>query len=152
MKYLINSVDVFKYHWKTFKCWKITVEDFLRINIEWETAIFELLLKYNKELPKLNKRQLENFIEILINWEINIFKKTIKTTKNDNNFLEDFHIIEWQIMSFLHQSRSEIRSWNYQYFIKIYEDLAICTWNKDYDKNRKSENPDKEKLKNIFKK
>ena len=78
-------------------------------------------------------------------------KQNIKKSINDlEKMLEDWHIIEGQIMHFMKQPLSEIRRRPYQYFIKIYKDLPYCTLAKEYEKARNSQSPDKHSFKKEF--
>jgi hypothetical protein len=55
-------------------------------------------------------------------------KKLVKDPKKEmEKMLDDFHIIEGQLMHFLHQPLSEMRKWPYKYFMKQYKDLAYST-------------------------
>jgi len=47
--------------------------------------------------------------------------------KEVEDMLDDFHIIEGQMMHYLKQHLSEMRKWPYQYFMKQYKDLPYTT-------------------------
>lgn len=87
---------------------------------------------------------------------INDFKKkngektAEKLAKDLEDILEDWHIIEGQMMHFLGQPLSEMRKWPYRYFMDMYKDLAICTGAKEYEKGRRSKGPDKKAFKKEF--
>lgn len=60
-------------------------------------------------------------------------QKKIQAHKNKNKekqqeqeleeMLEDWHIIEGQMMHLLGQPLSEMRKWPYRYFMRVYQDL-----------------------------
>lgn len=121
-----------------------------------------MILEANSELPKLNPRQSKEFIRIIFGGEeqkkdlmdqLTETQKKIqahknkKTEKNQEeeleSMMEDWHIIEGQMMHFLGQPLSEMRKWPYRYFMQVYKDLAYCTGAKEYQKNRNSQKPDK---------
>jgi hypothetical protein len=54
-------------------------------------------------------------------------------------------------MSALHQPLSEIRKWNYKYFMDVYIDLQICVREKEYSRYRRSDKPDKANFRKEFK-
>lgn len=130
----------------------------------------KVLLECNDKLPKLNKRQSQEFVRILL-WgkeekkeiieTLTETQKKIQAYKNKqkkekdldeamDQMLQDFHIIEGQMMHFLHQPLSEMRKWPYKYFMQVYKDLWYCTWAKEYEKNRNSKAPDKKAFKKEF--
>ena len=85
--------------------------------------------------------------------KIEAFKKKQKPkdhSKDLEEMLQDFHIIEGQMMATLHQQLSEMRKWPYKYFMKQYEDLAYITGAKEYSKDRNSKAPDKKQFKKEF--
>lgn len=169
MTNLIRQKHKFLYHGQAFDCFDLSLEDFLLINVDQLAGYTKVLLECNDELPKLNARQQQEFLRILLGWEqetpkvidqltetqkkINDFKKK-KDPKKDKeeveDMLQDFHIIEWQMMHFLHQPLHVLRSWPYRYFMDVYKDLAYCTGAKEYDKNRNSQKPDKKGFKQEF--
>lgn len=77
-------------------------------------------------------------------------KKEKNLEKAIDDMLQDFHIIEGQLMHYLHQPLSEMRKWPYQYFMAQYRDLPYSTGAKEYDKNRNSKTPDKKGFKKEF--
>lgn len=125
-------------------------------------------MEHNEKMPQLNARQSAELTRILLGIDgekrnimddltetekqIKAFKEKDKKKAEANieDMLADFHLFEWQLMYYLHQPLSELRSWPYQYFMKIYKDLAYCTGAKDYDKNRHSQKPDKSAFKSEF--
>lgn len=167
MTNLIRQKHKFLYHGQAFDCFDLSLEDFLLINIDQEAWYKKILSECNDELPKLNARQQQEFLRILFGWEedkpkvidqltdtqkkINDFKKKQKKIEEEKeDMLHDFHIIEGQMMHFLNQPLSELRSWPYRYFMDVYKDLAYCTGAKEYDKNRNSTKPDKAGFKKEF--
>lgn len=158
---MINFIRIrhkFLYNGRFFYCWDLTVEDFILLNIDLEEWIKKILLEFNKNLPELNWRQINEFLNILLGVEKkekNIIDKITETEKKfkkkeekkENDILEDFHIIEWIIMRNLKQPLSEIRKWNYLYFMEIYKDLNYIINPEQYDPKRKSQSPDKKKFK-----
>lgn len=168
---LIRQKHVFEYHGQSFFCGDLTLEDYLLINIDLEAGLEKILMEYNEKPPRLNPRQSKEFMRILL-WQENekknedlmekmtetqkkilAFKKKNKPKKLEkqvDDMLQDFHIIEGQMMHFLHQPLSEMRKWPYQYFMMVYKDLAYCTGAKEYDKTRNSKTPDKKTFKKEF--
>lgn len=170
MTNLIRQKYVFLYHGTQFECFDLTLEDYLLFSIDPDAWYKKVLLECNDELPKLNARQSKEFVRILFGGpeekkeiienltetqkKINDFKKKnwkIEDVKKEvENMLQDFHIIEGQMMHFLKQPLSEMRKWPYKYFMQVYKDLAYCTGAKEYEKNRNSKAPDKKAFKKEF--
>lgn len=167
MTNLIRQKHTFLYHGQAFECYDLTLEDFLLITIDHDAGYRKVLLECNEELPTLNDRQQNEFLRILLGQDeekpqvidqLTETQKKIKAHKEKQkkvedekqSMLDDFHIIEGQMMHFLHQPLSELRSWPYRYFLQVYKDLAICTGAKEYDKNRNSTKPDKAGFKKEF--
>lgn len=128
------------------------------------------MLECNEELPQLNERQQTEFLRILM-WgeeekksvmeQLTETQKKIRAYKKkqeqksaiDNKvdeYLKDWHLIEWQMMHTLHQPLSELRKRPYRYFMELYKDLAIITGAKKYDPHRNSQKPDKKGFKREF--
>lgn len=149
----------------------LSLEDYLFINIDLEAWLEKILMECNEKPPRLNPRQSKEFMRILLGQEnekknenlmdkltetqkkILEFKKKNKkkdVEKQVDDMLQDFHIIEGQMMHFLNQPLSEMRKWPYQYFMMVYKDLAYCTGSKEYQKNRNSQSPDKKSFKKEF--
>jgi len=170
MTALIRQKNTFLYHGKTFYCWDLTLEDYLYINIDLEWWLDKIFMEFNDQAPLLNTRQSREFMRILL-WQENEWKnedlmdkmtdtqKKIQAFKNKQkkdpkkeveDMLDDFHIIEGQMMHYLKQHLSEMRKWPYQYFMKQYKDLPYTTWQKEYEKNRNSKSPDKKWFKKEF--
>lgn len=169
MTNLIRKKHVFLYHWEKFECFDLSLEDFLIFSEDPDAWYKKVLLECNDQLPKLNERQKKEFVRIVFWWEeekteimdhltetqkkINAHKEKKKQAdleKAMDDMLDDWHIIEWQMMHFLNQPLSEMRKWPYTYFIQLYKDLAYCTGAKDYEKNRNSKAPDKKAFKKEF--
>ena len=169
MTNLIRQKHRFLYHGQTFDCFDLSLGDFLLINIDQDSGYKKILQECNEELPTLNERQQKEFLRIIF-WgeiekqevieqltetqkKIQDAKKSKKTDKQKNevdDMLHDWHIIEWQMMHFLHQPLSEMRKRPYRYFMETYKDMAICTGAKEYNKNRNSQIPDKKWFKSEF--
>lgn len=169
MTNLIRQKHVFLYHGEQFFCGDLTVEDYLLISIDPTAWLEKVLLEFNEILPKLNERQSKEFMRILFWWDpeqkdlmdkltetqkkIQEHKKKQKkenVEKDLEEMLQDFHIIEGQMMATLHQPLSEMRKWPYLYFMKQYKDLAYITGAKEYSKDRHSKAPDKKAFKKEF--
>lgn len=173
MTNLIRNKHVFHYHWKTFEAKDITVEQFLLLNIDEKEWLNQIFLECNEEIPTLNHRQLMEFMRIIMWWEeekkdvmdkLTETQRKIEESRNKmkkekqikkekqkiEEFLSDWHIIEWQMMYTLHQSLSEMRKWSYKYFMDQYKDLWIVIWAKEYNKTRNSKTPDKSSFKKEF--
>lgn len=170
---LIRIKHTFFYHWEKFYCADLSLEDYLLINIDLEQWLEKILTEFNEKAPQLNPRQSREFMRIML-WQENkeknedlmdkltetqkkilMFKKSKKTDqekveKQIDDMLRDFHIIEWQVMHYLHQQLSEVRKWPYQYFMRQYKDLPYTTGQKEYEKNRNSTDPDKKWFKKEF--
>ena len=129
---------------KTFSCLELSVWQFLRMQDDTESVMMEVVQSCDP-VPDLNERQMRNFVRHLLCVE----KESQKNSKNEWESPE-YHIIEGQIMHYLHQPLSEIREWSYRYFLLVYEDLSIILWAKEYDKNRKSDKPDKQAIKQAL--
>jgi len=170
MTNLIRIKHTFLYSGKKFFCGDLTVEDFILINTDNEAWTKKILSEFNDKIPDLNGRQIEEFFKILF-WEvknkktlsqkltdtqkkINEYKKKKeekkRTPRKKNDPLDDFHIIEGMVMHFMSQPLSEIRKWNYLYFMKIFKDIGVCTGREPYDKKRESQAPDKRWFKQAF--
>lgn len=166
---LIRQKHSFLYHGKQFFCSDLTVEDYLLISIDTMAGFEKVLLEHNDEIPKLNARQSTELMRILFGGkpeEKTVFdaltdtqkqieahkskSKKKEAGKDIDEMLQDFHIIEGQMMHYLHQPLSELRRWPYLYFMKIYRDLPYCTGAKEYEKNRNSQSPDKAEFKKEF--
>lgn len=169
---LIRQKHRFLYHGEEFFCFDLTLEDYLMITMDEVAGYTKILMECNETLPKLNLRQGREFMRIILWWEeekktimdqltetqkrINDFKKkngektAEKLAKDLEDILEDWHIIEGQMMHFLGQPLSEMRKWPYRYFMDMYKDLAICTGAKEYEKGRRSKGPDKKAFKKEF--
>lgn len=128
---------------------ELTVEQFIRIhNPEDKKIFFEI---FWKKVYEMNERQIKNALEILIIWEQkNIFSEKNKSPWNIITF-EDFFILEWRIMHFLHQQRSEIRTWSLRYFYKILENIDVIIWEKSFDDYKNKDKPDKKAIKESLK-
>jgi len=170
---LIRQKNTFTYHEKEFYCWDLTLEDYLLINIDLVAWLEKILTEFNNQAPILNPRQSREFMRILL-WQENeeknenlmdkltetqkkilAFKKKKKPKEKDaekeiDEMLEDFNIIEGQMMHFLNQPLSEMRKWPYQYFMRQYKDLAYSTGQKEYEKDRNSERKKKKWFKKEF--
>jgi len=164
---VIRQKHYFKYHGSVFYCSDITVNDYLLLIVNEMEWIQKILLEHNEKLPTLNDRQLSELMKIVF-WieeedeeELTEVQKKIrehkeiaqekkKKKKGTDRPLQDFHVIEGQIMHFLNQSRTEIRSWTYKYFIEIYKDMMYCTWSKEYNKDRNNQSPDKKAFRQEF--
>lgn len=169
MTNLIRRKNTFHFHGQAFECFDLSLEDFLLFCIDPEEACEKVLLECNEELPKLNNRQKENFVRIVFGGqeekkqlletltdtqkkiqEHQKKQKADKAKQDVDDMLEDWHIIEWQMMHFTNQPLSEMRKWPYKYFMSIYKDLAYCTGSKEYEKGRNSKSPDKKAFKQEF--
>lgn len=165
---LIRQKHTFLYHQEKFYCWDIILEDYLLYLIDPEQAWEKILTEFNTEIPKINKRQQENLLKILFNdpeEEKDILKELTETQKrikeykdkkkskkqsteqNIEKILADFHITEWQMCHYTHNSVNDMRKWPYQYFFNMYNDIPIIIWTKEYDEHRNSNKPDKKKFK-----
>jgi len=146
MTTLIRQKHSFKYHWKEFYCWDLTLEDFLLLNIDIKEGLNKVLAEFNEDFPVLNNRQTQLFISILF-WQDNLLNKLDKKKQNNEDFLNSFHIIEGQVMHFLNQPLSEIRKRPYRYFIKQYEDIVYSIWQKKYEWKDVEQKPNKKEFK-----
>lgn len=145
-------ITKFKFYNKEIKISDITVWQYVKL-IEWDNNI--LIEIFWKEWILMNKRQLDNALKILLGWyEANelkeLFKKQ-KIPKGETIELEHFFIIEWIVMKWLWQTRSEIRSWEYLYFMKIYNALDVIWWWKKYEEYKNHNKPDKKAFKKLEK-
>lgn len=169
---LIRQKHRFLYHGEEFFCYDLTLEDYLLITIDERAGYTKILSECNEVLPKLNLRQGREFMRIILWWEeekkgimetltetqkkLNDYRKkngkdtAEKIEKQLEDILEDWHIIEGQMMHFLCQPLSEMRKWPYKYFMQVYKDLAYCTGAKEYEKGRNSKKPDKKAFKKEF--
>ncbi len=172
MTNLIRQKHKFLYHGQEFYCHDISLEDYLLIMIDYEAWYHKILSECNEELPRLNPRQVEELTRILLGGkekkkdivaELTETQKKINAHKAKNNpkeekktqdklddMLEDWHIIEGQMMHYMRQPLSEMRKWPYKYFMKIYNDMWYCTGAKEYKPNRNSDKPDKAGIKKEF--
>lgn len=170
MTNLIRQKHRFLYHGLEFYAKDLTLEQFLMINLDPDEWYKQIMLECNDTLPSLNDRQKKEFVRILMWWkqedtpnlidQLTETEKKIKAQKEKkkrekveqeiDDFLRDWHIIEWQMMHVFHQSLAEMRSWPYKYFMELYKDMGICTGAKEYDKDRNSTEPDKKAIKKEF--
>lgn len=169
MTNLIRRKHTFLYHGQQFDCFDLTLEDFLIFSVDPDAWYIKVLLECNEQLPKLNERQRKEFVRIIF-WgqeekkeildhltetqkKLNAHKEKKKKKdleKQVDDMLEDWHVLEGQMMHFLHQPLSEMRKWPYKYFMQVYKDLPYCTGAKEYEKNRNSKAPDKKAFKKEF--
>ena len=142
----------FKFFNKEIEVLPITVWQYIRV-IEWDETVFEEM--FWKEWILMCKRQLNNALKILLGWyEANELKSVFKSKKKvswETIDLQHFFIIEWTVMSILHQSRNEIRSWWYLYFMKMYNALNVINWSRTYEDYKNENKPDKKAFKKLEK-
>ena len=131
--------------------WDITVWQYVRF-LEWDETVFVEI--FWQKVKEMCKRQQENALKILLGWfEANELKERLwakKVPKWEKIEAEHFFILEWKIMLALHQSRSEIRSWEFPYFMKMYDWMWVVTGDEKYDDYKNKQMPDKKGIKNAL--
>lgn len=130
---------------------EITTGQYIKL-LEWKTDVF--LEIFWKNVWLMCERQIKNAIQILTSKdEQNILETALKrwhVKKKSWMEANHFYVLEWIMMRVLHQSRTELRTWNFKYFIKMYETLDVVCWNKAYDDFRNHDKPDKKGLKGLL--
>jgi len=141
----------FKYFDKFIEVQDITVWQYVRFLEGDETVMGEL---FWQDAQLMCKRQLENALKILLGWyEANELKERLWSNKAvswDKIDPEHFFILEWKMMLALHQSRTEIRSWEYLYFAKMNSWMWVITWGESYDDFKNWHKPDKKWINNAL--
>lgn len=149
---MINKEYKFKFFDNYIICNDLSVEDYLYLNYDPEFILKKILWK---KANLLNQRQIKNLLAILLNPNekdlLKLFNKSNWKT-NKGMDVEDFFIIEWNIMKNLNQQRSEIRKWEWKYFLKVSQNLDVIMWEKKYDDYKNADKPDKKEIKNLLSK
>jgi len=149
---MINQKYKFKFFDNYIICNDLTVNDYLYLNYDPELFLKNILWK---KIWLLNQRQIKNLIAILLNPNEKDLEKLFNKNSNNSNKwmdIDDFFIIEWNIMKNLHQQRSEIRKWEWKYFLKISQNLDVIMWEKKYEDYKNADKPDKKEIKNLLSK
>lgn len=149
---MIKEKYWFKVFDKLITCEDLSVQDYLELNYDPELFLKKILWK---KVWLLNQRQIKNLISFLLNPdEKDLLKLFNKTTSKDNKGMEidDFFILEWVIMKNLNQQRSEIRKWEWKYFLKVTKNLDVIMWEKKYEDYKYADKPDKKEIKNLLSK
>lgn len=110
-----------------YKIGDIKRSDFLLLYTNYEIAIQNIFLEFNDTIPQINERQsneLLNFLtQVMKERELhNKPKKEVKE-KTLKELVNQFVIMEGQLMHHLHQSLSELRSRRLNYLMKVYGSL-----------------------------
>lgn len=151
----MRDINIFKYKKDTFKCWDILVKDFYLFIKNPDETYKRLLLEFNDKMPKLTQKQRENFIWILLLSE-NDKKKDdsdkkepvdIKNAlKKIDMFEKEFHVMVWFVAKAWWFNRNDIMNMPYFVFKRYYDDIAIISWQKEYDPKRSDIKLDKKSL------
>lgn len=149
---MIRKINTFQYYKKTFKCWDLTVWDYLYYIEEPEEALKKILLEFNKELPKMNSLHMKSFLKILFD-----VKDNNKSSKEQDKeyILDIYHNLICITAKNLNQPISEVLNLTLRSFNKIQSDFdVILNPEKFTDKLEKNKVDKKElrELKNIISK
>ena len=141
----------FKFFDKEIEVSPITVWQYDRI-LKWDKTVY--LEIFWETWILMCKRQMQNALKILLGWyEENELKNLFKSNKivktGETVDLKHFFILESKVMMILHQQRSEIRKWEFLYFMDVYNNLDVIVGEKSYDDFKNAEKPDKKGFKDV---
>jgi len=151
----MRDINTFQYHKKTFLCWDILVKDYYLFIKNPDETCKRLLLEFNEKVPNMTKEQRDKFIGILLLSETNkknddSDKKTPvdlkKALKKIEIFEREFHVMIWFVAKAWGFTRNDLMNMPYFVFKRYYDDVAIISWQKEYDPKRSDIAMDKKSL------
>lgn len=149
----MRIVHTFKYHNKEFRAWEPLVRHYLMFIRDPFYTIDFLIQEYNKEKPKLTPRQYKRFINIMFDSKTDVMealtgksKLSEKQKKKLKQYVDDMHI---RVSFVWKQTHLPVLDLPLPMFWKILEDLEYISWSKKYERNRKSTEPDHDKIKQL---
>lgn len=136
-----------KIHGKNIIFSEPSVGEYWTMLVDYEQFLLEYFKKYNLDYTKISEENLEKLISEI--FEIKEISKNPFENKKEEikNFAEDFHISVGRFMYAMHLSYQEVCEMPFSIFVKMIEDFAVISGEKEKKEKKSGKIQD---LKNLF--